>query len=366
VAGAPTAGSGPPTRRPEAPSLPVWLPAPPLELPVPPSRHPAPWTRVKGLQAALPPQAASGCRRKRGDAGCAAPTGRLFWTPPLWLRRPAPRSVIGLLAGPRRPAPRPWARRGASVLRHHSHRVRRNHNHHHCWARRRQQHLGMISPKGTSSSNNNSSRSRGRPASRVAGRSRAPSECNPFLPLICLSCRRVLTHPLLVRASSPSAPKVVPPLPSAAPTETAPPGPQAPTGGPAAAAPTPSGAAAVEGVPTAPTAAIASTTAMPSSTPSAAAEEAPVAPAPAIEVDAGGASSSNPPPTPKETKVIFVRQLRSGAKPEAAPIPLPRVLSRAHQALQETEAAILREWGRLRLNTSVSATGVLSWRSAPR
>jgi chromosome segregation ATPase len=34
----------------------------------------------------------------------------------------------------------------------------------------------------------------------------------------------------------------------------------------------------------------------------------------------------------------------SGAELEAAPVPLPRVLSRAHQALHETEAAILREW----------------------
>jgi hypothetical protein len=83
---------------------------------------------------------------------------------------------------------------------------------------------------------------------------------------------------------------------------------------------------------------------MPSSTPSAAAEEALVAPAPAIEVDAGGASSSNLPPTPEEMEVIFGRRLRSGAEPEAALVPLPLVLSRAHQALQETEAAILREW----------------------
>jgi hypothetical protein len=42
--------------------------------------------------------------------------------------------------------------------------------------------------------------------------------------------------------------------------------------------------------------------------------------------------------------VIFGRRLRSGIEPEAAPVPLPQVLSRAHQALQETEAAILREW----------------------
>jgi hypothetical protein len=66
--------------------------------------------------------------------------------------------------------------------------------------------------------------------------------------------------------------------------------------------------------------------------------------APAIEVDTGGAFSSILPPTPEGTEMIFGRQLRSGAEPEAAPVPLPRVLSRAHQALQETEAVILREW----------------------
>jgi hypothetical protein len=42
--------------------------------------------------------------------------------------------------------------------------------------------------------------------------------------------------------------------------------------------------------------------------------------------------------------VGFGRRLRSDAEPEAAPIPLPRVLSRTHQALQETEAAIQQEW----------------------
>jgi chromosome segregation ATPase len=83
---------------------------------------------------------------------------------------------------------------------------------------------------------------------------------------------------------------------------------------------------------------------MPSSTPSAAAEEAPTAPALANEVDAGGASSSILLPTPEEMEVIFGRRLRSGTEPEAALVPLPRVLSRAHQALQETEAAILWEW----------------------
>jgi hypothetical protein len=119
---------------------------------------PAPWTRAKGLQAAPPPQAMPGCRRRRGDVGCVAPTERLFQTPPLGPRRLAPRSVRGLLAGPRRPAPRPRACRGALVLRHHNHQVCRHHNHHHRRARRRQQHLGMISPRGTSSSNRSSGR----------------------------------------------------------------------------------------------------------------------------------------------------------------------------------------------------------------
>jgi hypothetical protein len=147
---------------------------------------PTPWTRAKGLQVAPPPQAALGCWRRKGDVGCAALTDRLFWTPPprLGPRRPAPKSVRGPLAGPRSPAPRPRAHRGTLVLchhshwvrRHHSHWVRRHHNHHHRRARRRQQHLGMVSPRGTSSSSRNS----GRSASRVAGRSRAPSEWSPF------------------------------------------------------------------------------------------------------------------------------------------------------------------------------------------
>jgi hypothetical protein len=59
--------------------------------------------------------------------------------------------------------------------------------------------------------------------------------------------------------------------------------------------------------------------------------------------DTGGVSSSNPPPAP-EMKVVFGWRLRSGAEQEAAPVPLPRMLSRANQVLSETEAAILREW----------------------
>jgi hypothetical protein len=42
--------------------------------------------------------------------------------------------------------------------------------------------------------------------------------------------------------------------------------------------------------------------------------------------------------------VVFGPRLRSGAELEAALVPLPRVLSRAHQAFHETEAVILREW----------------------
>jgi hypothetical protein len=102
--------------------------------------------------------------------------------------------------GPRRPAPRPRARRGASVLRHHHHRTRHHRRHHHCQSRRHHLHLGVISPRGTSSNNHSSSSNNnnsGRPASMVAGRSRAPSKCSPFFPRVQLSCRRVLTHPCL-------------------------------------------------------------------------------------------------------------------------------------------------------------------------
>jgi hypothetical protein len=42
--------------------------------------------------------------------------------------------------------------------------------------------------------------------------------------------------------------------------------------------------------------------------------------------------------------VIFGWRLQSGAEPDAVPIPLPRVLSRAHQVLNETEAVIRWEW----------------------
>jgi hypothetical protein len=68
------------------------------------------------------------------------------------------------------------------------------------------------------------------------------------------------------------------------------------------------------------------------------------APTPDTRGDAGGASSSNPPPAPEEMEVVFGRRLRPGAEQEAAPVPLPRMTSHAHQVLSDTGAAILREW----------------------
>jgi hypothetical protein len=67
-------------------------------------------------------------------------------------------------------------------------------------------------------------------------------------------------------------------------------------------------------------------------------------PTPDTGGDTGGASSSNPPPALEEMEVVFGRRLRSGAEQEAASVPVPRMLSRAHQVLSETEAAILWEW----------------------
>jgi chromosome segregation ATPase len=58
----------------------------------------------------------------------------------------------------------------------------------------------------------------------------------------------------------------------------------------------------------------------------------------------GGAPDSIPPPVLEEPEVILGWRLQTGAGPKTAPSPLPRVLSRAHQALRETEAVILREW----------------------
>jgi chromosome segregation ATPase len=55
-------------------------------------------------------------------------------------------------------------------------------------------------------------------------------------------------------------------------------------------------------------------------------------------------SSSVPQPTPEGPEVILGRPLWSGAEPGATLTPLPQVLIHAHQALQETKAAIRREW----------------------
>jgi hypothetical protein len=122
---------------------------------VAPSANPveplAPWIRVKGLQAVPPPQVALGGRRRRGDAGCVALMGHSFRSPP--------RSARGLQVGPRRPAPRPSTRRGASVLRFRRHHL----------------HPGVFTPRSASSSN--ISRSGDRLASKVTGKSRAPSKC---------------------------------------------------------------------------------------------------------------------------------------------------------------------------------------------
>jgi hypothetical protein len=77
------------------------------------------------------------------------------------------KSARGLQVGPRRPAHRPTARRGTSVLRSCCY-----HN-----------HPGVVTPRSAISSNSNSSsnsRNDGHLASRVTGKSRAPSKCSPF------------------------------------------------------------------------------------------------------------------------------------------------------------------------------------------
>jgi hypothetical protein len=130
----------------------------------------------------IPPAAPNSSNKGKGVAGSSSSpgtTGRLEGERRHRLRRAdgsfvsdppldsdPPRSVRGQLAGPWRPAPRPRACRGASVLLHHHHLTRRHRHHHH--VRRRH-------PRGSSSSRGSEC-----PASRVAGRSRAPSKCAPF------------------------------------------------------------------------------------------------------------------------------------------------------------------------------------------
>jgi hypothetical protein len=156
---------------------PAGGPQPSSAAPSAPAVAPSPLDKGKGAASNASAQVASGGRRKRGDAACVALTGRSFQS--------LPRSARGPQAGPRRRAPRTMARRGASVLqsrRYHHHRARPPHPHHHHHRSRRHHHhhLGVISPRGTNSNNNNSSKS-GDLASRVTGRSRAPSKCSPFL-----------------------------------------------------------------------------------------------------------------------------------------------------------------------------------------
>jgi hypothetical protein len=117
-----------------------------------PAMAPSPLDKGKGDASCASALGSSGGRRRRGNAGCITLTGRSFRSPP--------RSVRGLQVGPRRLAPRPTACRGALVLR--------SRCHHH--------HLGVITPRGTTTS----SRSGNRPASKVTGKSRAPSKCSPF------------------------------------------------------------------------------------------------------------------------------------------------------------------------------------------
>jgi hypothetical protein len=76
--------------------------------------------------------------------------------------------------------------------------------------------------------------------------------------------------------------------------------------------------------------------------------------------DAGGAPDSIPPPIPEELEVILGWRLQTSTGPETMSLPLPRVLSRAHQALREIEAVILREWEGSRLSTSTLVIGAPS------
>jgi hypothetical protein len=100
-----------------------------------------------------------------GSGGSEEERRRRLHRPDRSLVSEPPRSARGLQAGPRKPALGPMARRGPSVLRSRCHHHR----------------LGVITPRGTSSSHNsNGSRSGDRLASRVTGKSRAPSKCSPF------------------------------------------------------------------------------------------------------------------------------------------------------------------------------------------
>jgi hypothetical protein len=151
VVGTPSAGSGSPMHRLEVPSPSVWLLVPISPWP------PAPWTRAKVLQVVPPPQVAPGGRRRRGDAGCVALTGRSFQSPQKRQRTTGgaeeaisqAHSAQRHVSPPVPPPPPP---------------------------------SGGDHPRSTSISNSNncSSRSGDRLASRVTRKSRARSKCSPF------------------------------------------------------------------------------------------------------------------------------------------------------------------------------------------
>jgi hypothetical protein len=135
--------------------------------PPPPPPRVAPNSSDKGKGATSSSSSPGATGRSEGERRhrLHRADGSFVSDPPLI--RASPKSVRGRLAKPWRPSPRPRARRGASVLLHHHHQTRRSRRHHHPW--------------GSSSINSSSSRGSERPASRVAGRFRAPSKCAPFL-----------------------------------------------------------------------------------------------------------------------------------------------------------------------------------------
>jgi hypothetical protein len=145
------------------------VPGSPMLAPELPPRPSAPRARARELRAVLPPRVVPGGRRERGGTDCIVPMGLSSRIRPLI--RTFLRSARGQLAGSGRPTPRPRARRGASVLHQHHHQSHRHRRHHHLACHRR---------KGTSINNSNSSRGSGRLASKVVGRSRAPSKFTPF------------------------------------------------------------------------------------------------------------------------------------------------------------------------------------------
>jgi hypothetical protein len=132
-----------------------------------PGQLSVPRARARELRAVLLPLVVPRGRRERGGTDCVVLTDLSLGTRPLI--RASLRSARKQLAGSERPVPRPRACRGASVLCQHHHQSRHHRRHHHPACHR---HRG-------NSINNNSSKASGRLASKVVGRSRAPSKCTP-------------------------------------------------------------------------------------------------------------------------------------------------------------------------------------------